>query len=51
VIEALAPIQQRYRELRADDEALMQHLRGAAERLTPVANTTLHRVQRAVGLR
>jgi tryptophanyl-tRNA synthetase len=51
VIEALTPIQQRYRELRADDEALMQHLRGAAERLTPVANATLHRVQRAVGLR
>jgi tryptophanyl-tRNA synthetase len=51
VIEALSPIQQRYRELRADDESLMQHLRGAAERLTPVATTTLHRVQRAVGLR
>jgi tryptophanyl-tRNA synthetase len=51
VIEALSPIQQRYRELRADDESLMQHLRGAAERLTPVANSTLHRVQRAVGLR
>ena len=51
VIEALTPIQHRYRELRADDDALMQHLRGAAERLTPVANATLHRVQRAVGLR
>lgn len=51
VIEALTPIQQRYRELRADDAALMRHLRGAAERLTPVANTTLHRVQQAVGLR
>ena len=51
VIEALTPIQRRYREIRADDAALMQHLRGAAERLTPIANTTLHRVQAAVGLR
>ena len=51
VIEALAPIQQRYREIRADDAALMQHLRGAAERLMPTANRTLRRVQEAVGLR
>jgi len=51
VIEALAPIQQRYREIRADDAALMRHLRGAAERLTPIANTKLQRVQAAVGLR
>src|SRR5216684_4312299 len=45
VIEALTPIQQRYREIRSNDAALMQHLRGAAERLTPKANSTLHRVQ------
>jgi len=51
VIEALAPIQQRYREIRADDAALMEHLRGAAERLTPIANAMLHRVQESVGLR
>jgi len=51
VIEALTPIQQRYRELRSDDAALRQHLRGAAERLTPTANSTLRRVQEAVGLR
>jgi len=51
VIEALTPIQQRYREIRADDTALMRHLHGAAERLTPIAETTLHRVQQAVGLR
>jgi len=50
VIEALTPIQQRYREIRSNDAALMQHLRGAAERLTPKANSTLHRVQEAVGL-
>jgi tryptophanyl-tRNA synthetase len=51
VIEALAPIQERYRELRSDDAELMEHLRRAAARLTPIANATLERVQRAVGLR
>jgi tryptophanyl-tRNA synthetase len=51
VIEVLMPIQQRYREIRSDDAALMQQLRRAADRLTPNANTTLHRVQAAVGLR
>jgi tryptophanyl-tRNA synthetase len=51
LIEVLAPIQQRYREIRSDDAALMQQLRRTAERLTPIANTTLHRVQQAVGLR
>jgi tryptophanyl-tRNA synthetase len=51
VIEALTPIQQRYREIRSDDAALMQQLRRTAERLMPIANGTLHRVQEAVGLR
>ena len=51
VIEALTPIQQRYREIRSDDTALLAQLRGAADRLTPIANTTLLRVQQAVGLR
>src|ERR1700674_307494 len=51
VIEVLTPIQERYRQIRSDDAALMRHLRGAAERLTPIANTTLYRVQEAVGLR
>lgn len=51
VIEALTPIQRRYREIRSDDAALMQQLRRAADRLTPIANRTLHRVQEAVGLR
>jgi len=51
VIEALTPIQQRYRDIRADDAALMRQLRGTADRLTPIANTTLQRVQHAVGLR
>ena len=51
VIEALTPIQERYREIRADDAGLMRQLRGTADRLRPIANTTLQRVQHAVGLR
>ena len=51
VIETLMPIQQRYQQIRADDAALIQHLRQAADRLAPIANETLQRVQQAVGLR
>jgi tryptophanyl-tRNA synthetase len=51
VIEVLTPIQQRYREIRSDDVALMRQLREAADRLGPIANGTLRRVQEAVGLR
>jgi tryptophanyl-tRNA synthetase len=51
VIEVLTPIQQRYREIRSNDAALMQQLGRTAERLMPIANATLHRVQQAVGLR
>jgi len=51
LVEALAPIQERYRAIRSDDGALMSQLRTAAERLQPIARTTLERVQRAVGLR
>src|SRR5256714_6281691 len=51
VIEALTPIQERYRQIRSDDAGLMQQLRRTADRLTPIANHTLRRVQEAVGLR
>jgi len=51
VIEALTPIQERYRQIRADDAALLQQLRRSADRLAPIANATLRRVQEAVGLR
>jgi tryptophanyl-tRNA synthetase len=51
VVEVLTPIQQRYREIRSDDAALLRQLRSAADRLTPIANATLQRVQQAVGLR
>jgi tryptophanyl-tRNA synthetase len=51
VIEVLTPIQRRYHEIRSDDAALKQELQRNAERLTPIANATLRRVQTAVGLR
>ncbi|HSO94287.1 MAG TPA: tryptophan--tRNA ligase, partial [Candidatus Dormibacteraeota bacterium] len=51
VVDALGPIQEKYREIRKDDSALMGQLRQTAERLTPTADATLHRVQQAVGLR
>ncbi len=51
VIEALRPVQERYRALRADDAELMRHLQRSAQQLAPIANATLLRVQRAVGLR
>jgi tryptophanyl-tRNA synthetase len=51
VIEALTPIQLRYRQIRADDAMLVQQLRRSADRLAPIANETLERVQQAVGLR
>jgi len=51
IIDVLEPIQRRYREIRSDDAGLTQQLRRAADRLTPIANSTLHRVQEAVGLR
>jgi tryptophanyl-tRNA synthetase len=51
VIQVLAPIQEKYRQIRSDDAALLRQLQGAAERLTPIADATLQRVQQAVGLR
>ena len=51
VIDVLAPIQRRYREIRSDDAALLVTLERAAERVTPTANATLRRAQKAVGLR
>jgi tryptophanyl-tRNA synthetase len=51
VIDVLTPIQARYREIRSDDAALLQKLGHNAQRLAPIANRTLERVQKAVGLR
>ncbi len=51
VIEAIRPLQQSYHALRADDAALLQRLHRSAERLAPIANATLRRVQEATGLK
>ena len=51
LIAALEPIQQRYREIRANDAELLSQLAASAERVATIANATLHRVQVAVGLR
>ncbi len=51
VNEALAPVQAAYHALRADEERLRGILSRGAERAALVADATLLRVQRAVGLR
>ena len=51
VVDALAPIQHRYQELRADEAGLYRVLADSAARVQLVADATLHRVQEAVGLR
>ena len=51
IVDALAPIQARYAELRADDEGLRRVLAEFAARVHLVADATLQRVQQAVGLR
>jgi tryptophanyl-tRNA synthetase len=51
VIDALAPIQHRYAEIRADEAGLYRVLADSAARVRLVADATLHRVQEAVGLR
>ncbi|MHB8719666.1 MAG: tryptophan--tRNA ligase [Candidatus Dormibacteria bacterium] len=49
--DALAPLQARYTDLRADEAELRRLLTANAERASAVAQPTLERVQRAVGLR
>jgi tryptophanyl-tRNA synthetase len=51
IVGALAPIQSRYAELRADEAGLSLVLAESAARVRVVADATLHRVQEAVGLR
>lgn len=51
LVEALQPLQRRYQDIRADDAGLMKGLRGAADRIQPIANATLERAQRAIGVR
>jgi tryptophanyl-tRNA synthetase len=51
VVDALAPIQHRYAEIRADEAGLYRVLADSAARVRLIADATLHRVQEAVGLR
>jgi tryptophanyl-tRNA synthetase len=51
IVEALAPVQARYAELRADEDGLRRVLAESAARVHLVADATLRRVQEAVGLR
>ncbi|MEB3200774.1 MAG: tryptophan--tRNA ligase [Synechococcaceae cyanobacterium] len=48
-VEALRPVQERYRELRSDPATLQQVLRQGRERASAVADTTLTRVREALG--
>jgi len=50
VVAALEPIQSRYREITADPAYLDTVLHQAAERVTPVANDTVEKTKRAMGL-
>jgi tryptophanyl-tRNA synthetase len=50
VIAALAPIQQRYREITADRSYLATVLEHGAERVRPAAQDTVAKVKRAMGL-
>ena len=49
--ETLAPIQAKYMVIRGDEPWLLEMLAEGAERAAAVADTTLLRAQRAVGLR
>ncbi len=50
VIETLKPIQKRYEELMKDKELLESYMRQGAERAEKVANKTLQKVQKKIGL-
>jgi tryptophanyl-tRNA synthetase len=50
VVSRLEPIQQRYREITADPHYVPNILRQGAERVSPIANDTVEKVKRAMGL-
>lgn len=50
LVETLAPIQRRYRELAADREEILAHLRRGAESATEEATGTVDAARRAIGL-
>ena len=50
VVSHLEPFQQRYREIVSDPEYVKGVLRAGAERVTPIANSTVGMVKRRMGL-
>jgi tryptophanyl-tRNA synthetase len=50
VIAALEPIQKRYREITAETGYIARVLEDGAEKVRPIANDTVHKVKRAMGL-
>jgi len=50
VVEHLEPFQQRYREITADPAYLDGILREGAERVAPIANSTVNVVKQRMGL-
>jgi tryptophanyl-tRNA synthetase len=50
VIERLAPIQQRYREVTSDPAYLESVLKRGRERVLPIAEDTVRKTKRAMGL-
>jgi tryptophanyl-tRNA synthetase len=50
VIGALEPIQKRYQEIMAEPGFVAQVLANGAERVTPIAQDTVNKVKKAMGL-
>jgi tryptophanyl-tRNA synthetase len=50
VIEALEPIQKRYREIMAEPGFVAQVLENGAAKVRPIANDTVNKVKKAMGL-
>jgi tryptophanyl-tRNA synthetase len=50
VIGSLEPIQKRYAEIMADPAYVPSILREGAERVTPIANDTVQKAKRAMGI-
>ncbi len=50
VVEFLAPVQERYAKVRADEDGLEAILSGGADKARAIASPTLERVRRAMGL-
>src|SRR5262249_23177547 len=50
VVESLAPIQQRYREITAETGYVARVLADGAEKVSPIARETVRTVKKAMGL-